>query len=62
MKRSAIRCISVRSHTDYVNLSLRYRTLCIAPTNISTERPYGWKGIQGYILESVKPAGDAEKV
>jgi hypothetical protein len=62
MKRSAIRCIPVPSHTAYVNLFLRYRMLCIAPTNISTERLYGWKGIQGNILECLKPAGDAEKV
>ena len=40
MKRSAIPCIPVYSPVAYVNLFLRYRTLCIAPTNTSTECLY----------------------
>jgi len=61
VKRSASRCIPVRSPMAYDNLFLHYLTLCIAPPNISIECLYVWKVIQGNIMESKKPAIDAQK-
>jgi len=60
-KRSAIRCIPVRSPMAYVNLFLHYLTLCIAQPNISNGCLYVWKVIQVNTMESVKPARDVEK-
>jgi len=61
VKRSAIQCIPVRNSMAYVDLFLRYRTLCIDPSKNSIEWLYVWKVIQGNTMESVKPARDAEK-
>jgi len=47
VKRSAMRCIIVRSPMAYVILFLHYLTLCIAPPDISTECLYVLKLIQG---------------
>jgi len=61
MKRSATRCIPLRSPMAYVNLFLHYLTLCIAPPNISTECLYVWKVIQGNTVQSVKVVRDVER-